>query len=104
MTRKIIASLTLAATVIVLGTSAFAQRAGSSSSVLTGYVTGMQHVDLNDSSALRGALVGGAFGAALTSTNKGNSRKKRNAAIGRVHCADQVQIVWDSKEWLRWLR
>jgi outer membrane lipoprotein SlyB len=84
MTRKVIASLTLAATVIALGTSAFAQRAGQSSSVLTGYVTGMQNVDLNDSNALKGALVGGAFGAALTSTNKGNSRKKRNAAIGAV--------------------
>ena len=84
MSRLLIALLTLAITLAVLSTTASAQRAGSSSSVLTGYVTGMQHVDLNDSNALRGALVGGAFGAALTSTNKGNSRKKRNAAIGAV--------------------
>ncbi|MGI9201918.1 MAG: hypothetical protein ACR2QL_12720 [Woeseiaceae bacterium] len=84
MSRQLIALLTLATTVVVLGTTAFAQRAGQSSSVLTGTVTGMQSVDLNDSNALKGVLVGGAFGAALTSTNKGNSRKKRNAAIGAV--------------------
>ena len=84
MSRLLITLLTLTITVVVLGTTTFAQRAGQSSSVLTGTVTGMQSVDLNDGDALKGALVGGAFGAALTSTNKGNSRKKRNAAIGAV--------------------
>ncbi|MGI9221952.1 MAG: hypothetical protein ACR2QS_13050 [Woeseiaceae bacterium] len=83
MPRLLTALFAFALTVILLGTAS-AQRAGQSSSVLTGTVTGMQSVDLNDSNALKGVLVGGAFGAALTSTNKGNSRKKRNAAIGAV--------------------
>jgi outer membrane lipoprotein SlyB len=64
--------------------SAFAQRAGQSITVRTGTVTAMQSVDLNDKSALGGALVGGAFGAALTRSSKGSSRRDRNAAIGAV--------------------
>lgn len=83
MSKFLTALLTIALTATLLNT-AFAQRAGQSSSVLTGTVTGMSSVDLNDGNAVQGALVGGAFGAALTSTNKGNSRKKRNAAIGAV--------------------
>ena len=64
--------------------SAFAQRAGQSITVRTGTVTAMRSVDLNDKSALGGALVGGAFGAALTRSSKGSSRRDRNAAIGAV--------------------
>ena len=64
--------------------SAFAQRAGQSITVRTGTVTAMQSVDLNDKSALGGALVGGAFGAALTRSSKGSSRRDRNAVIGAV--------------------
>jgi outer membrane lipoprotein SlyB len=64
--------------------SAFGQRAGQSTTIRTGYVTGMRSVDLNDKSAIRGALVGGAFGAALTRSRKSNSRRNRNAAIGAV--------------------
>ena len=64
--------------------SAVGQRAGQSTTVRTGYVTGMQSVDLNDKSAVGGALVGGAFGAALTRSSKSNSRRNRNAAIGAV--------------------
>jgi hypothetical protein len=44
----------------------------------------MKSVDLNDGNALGGALVGGAFGAALTRSRKGSSRRDRNAAIGAV--------------------
>jgi hypothetical protein len=44
----------------------------------------MRSVDLNDGNALGGALVGGAFGAALTRSSKGSSRRDRNAAIGAV--------------------
>ena len=62
----------------------YAQRAGQSVTVRTGIVTGMQSVDLNDGNAVGGALVGGAFGAALTRSNKSSSRKNRNAAIGAV--------------------
>lgn len=84
MARLLIVLSTLALVTALLAATAFAQRAGQASSVLTGTVTGMRSVDLNDGNAVKGALVGGAFGAALTSTNKGNSRKKRNAAIGAV--------------------
>ena len=64
--------------------STFAQRAGDSVTVRTGTVTGMRTVDLNDSSAIGGALVGGAFGAALTRSSKSSSRRNRNAAIGAI--------------------
>jgi outer membrane lipoprotein SlyB len=64
--------------------SALAQRAGESVTVRTGTVSGMRSVDLNDKSALGGALVGGAFGAALTRSSKGSKRRDRNAAIGAV--------------------
>jgi outer membrane lipoprotein SlyB len=63
---------------------AFAQRAGQSATVRTGTVTAMKSVDLNDGNAIKGALVGGAFGAALTRSSKGSSRRDRNAAIGAV--------------------
>ncbi len=65
-------------------TSVLAQRAGQSVTVRTGTVVGMQSVDLNDQSALGGALVGGAFGAALTRSSKSSSRRERNAVIGAV--------------------
>lgn len=61
-----------------------AQRAGQSVTVRTGTVTAMRSVDLNDGNAIGGALVGGAFGAALTRSSKGSSRRDRNAAIGAV--------------------
>jgi outer membrane lipoprotein SlyB len=63
---------------------AFAQRAGQSATVRTGIVTAMRSVDLNDGNAVGGALVGGAFGAALTRSSKGSSRRDRNAALGAV--------------------
>jgi len=44
----------------------------------------MRSVDLNDSSAIGGALVGGAFGAALTRSSRSRSTRNRNAAIGAV--------------------
>lgn len=61
-----------------------AQRAGQSVTVRTGTVTAMRSVDLNDGNAIGGALVGGAFGAALTRSSKGSSRRDRNAALGAV--------------------
>jgi len=64
--------------------NALAQRAGQSVTVRTGVVTAMRSVDLNDKSAVGGALVGGAFGAALTRSSKSSSRRNRNAAIGAV--------------------
>ncbi len=69
---------------ILAAPHAHAQRAGQSATVRTGTVTAMRSVDLNDGNALGGALVGGAFGAALTRSSKSSSRRDRNAAIGAV--------------------
>ena len=69
---------------LVLYTDASAQRAGQSSTIRTVIVTGMQSVDLNDGNAIGGALVGGAFGAALTRSSKSSGRRDRNAALGAV--------------------
>jgi len=65
-------------------TGALAQRAGQMATIGYGTVVGMQTVDLNNADALKGALVGGAFGAALTSSSKSSSRRRRNSAIGAV--------------------
>jgi outer membrane lipoprotein SlyB len=65
-------------------TSALAQRAGQMTSIRYGTVVGKQTVDLNNADAMKGALVGGAFGAALTKSSKSSSRRRRNAAIGAV--------------------
>ena len=73
-----------AACVMLSVTGALAQRAGQMATIRHGTVVGMQTVDLNNADALKGALVGGAFGAALTKSSKGSSRKRRNAAIGAV--------------------
>ena len=73
----------LAIALMIAASMAQAQRAGQST-VRTGVVSGMRSVDLNDGNALGGALVGGAFGAALTRSSKGSSRRDRNAAIGAV--------------------
>ena len=84
MTRSVwVAAMALF--VLMSGASSVtAQRAGHSTTVRTGTVTGMRSVDLNDSSAIGGALVGGAFGAALTKSSKSSSRRNRNAAIGAI--------------------
>ncbi len=74
----------VAACVMVSVTDALAQRAGQTASIRYGTVVGMQTVDLNNADALKGALVGGAFGAALTKSSKSSSRRRRNAAIGAV--------------------
>jgi len=65
-------------------TGALAQRAGQMASIRHGTVVGLKTVDLNNADALKGALVGGAFGAALTRSSKGSSRRERNAIIGAV--------------------
>jgi outer membrane lipoprotein SlyB len=76
--------LLIAASALAVSSTTFAQRAGQSTTVRTGTVTAMKSVDLNDGNAVGGALVGGAFGAALTKSSKSNSRRNRNAAIGAV--------------------
>lgn len=84
MLRFAITVLTVFMCLVLAAPHALAQRAGQSATVRTGTVTAMRSVDLNDGNALGGALVGGAFGAALTRSKKGSSRRDRNAAIGAV--------------------
>ncbi len=84
MKRVLSGVVVVAACVMVSVTGALAQRAGQMASIRYGTVVGMQTVDLNNADALKGALVGGAIGAALTKSSKGSSRKGRNAAIGAV--------------------
>jgi outer membrane lipoprotein SlyB len=52
--------------------------------VRTGSVVEVKAIDLNDGNAVAGALVGGAFGAALTRSSKSSGTRGRNAAIGAV--------------------
>ncbi len=72
----------VAACVMAFETVAQAQRAGQMATIRYGTVVSMQTVDLKDGNAGKGALVGGAFGAALTKSSKSSSRRRRNAAIG----------------------
>jgi len=74
----------VASLITLMMPDAFAQRAGQSVTVRSGTVTAMKSVDLNDGNAIAGALVGGAFGAALTRSSKSSGRRDRNAAIGAV--------------------
>ncbi len=84
MKRVLPGVVVVAACVMLSVTGALAQRAGQMATIRYGTVVGMQTVDLNNADALKGALVGGAFGAALTKSSKGSSRRRRNAAIGAV--------------------
>ena len=84
MKRLSYRTLVVVTGVLVFATGALAQRAGQMATIRYGTVVSMQTVDLNDASALKGALVGGAFGAALTKSSKSSSRRRRNAAIGAV--------------------
>jgi outer membrane lipoprotein SlyB len=84
MFRSMTAGLVVFVCLILAAPDALAQRAGQSATVRTGIVTAMRSVDLNDGNAIKGALVGGAFGAALTRSSKGSGRRDKNAAIGAV--------------------
>lgn len=83
MKRVLLAVVVVAACVMVFVTSAVAQRAGQMSTVRYGTVVGKQNVDLNDGNAMKGALVGGAFGAAMKGS-KSSSKRKRSAAAGAI--------------------
>jgi len=84
MIRSATVSLIVFGSLLLSAQDAYAQRAGQSATVRTGTVTAMRSVDLNDGNAIKGALVGGAFGAALTRSSKSSSRRDRNAVIGAV--------------------
>ncbi len=84
MKRLLLGVVVVAACVMVFVTGALAQRAGQMATIRHGIVVGHEKVDLNDGNAMKGALVGGAFGAALTKGSKSASKRRRNAAIGAV--------------------
>jgi len=84
MKRVLPGVIVVAACFMFSVTVVLAQRAGQVATIRYGTVVGMQTVDLNNADALKGALVGGAFGAALTKSSKSSSRRRRNAAIGAV--------------------
>ena len=84
MKRVLRGVVVVAVCVMVSVTGALAQRAGQMACIRHGTVVGLKTVDLNNADALKGALVGGAFGAALTRSSKGSSRRERNAIIGAV--------------------
>ena len=84
MKRLLLGAVVVAACVMVSVTGALAQRAGQMAIIHYGTVVGMVTVDLNDGNVVKGALVGGAFGAALTKSGKSSSRRRRNAAIGAI--------------------
>ncbi len=83
MRYRFVITLCIASLLAFVGTAS-AQRAGQNMTVRTGIVEGARSVDLNDRSALGGAIVGGAIGAAVTRSSKGSRRRDRNAAIGAV--------------------
>ncbi len=84
MKHLLLGAVVVAACVMVSVTGALAQRAGQMATIRYGTVIGMVTVDLNDGNAMKGALVGGAFGAAMTKSSKSSSKRRRNAAIGAV--------------------
>ena len=84
MKRLLLGAVVVAACVTVSVTGALAQRAGQMATIRYGTVVGMVTVDLKDGNAMKGALVGGAVGAAMTKSSKSSSKRRRNAAIGAV--------------------
>ena len=84
MKQLLLGAVVVVACVMVSVTGALAQRAGEMAIIHYGTVVGMVTVDLNDGNVVKGALVGGAFGAALTKSGKSSSRRRRNAAIGAI--------------------
>jgi outer membrane lipoprotein SlyB len=66
---------------LLVASTAHAQRAGQSMTIQTGRVVAAQPVNLQ-SEAGRGALVGGVVGYATTSSRQSSSRRARNTIIG----------------------
>ncbi len=79
--NKLVVSLAVSLTLLLLAGVASAQRAGQSMSIQTGIVIATQAVNLQ-SAAGRGAVVGGIVGYATTSSRQSSSRRARNTAIG----------------------
>ena len=68
---------------LVPASDAHAQRAGDSAYIRAGIVVGKRSIDLRDGNAARGAVVGGAMGAAMSRGSSSRSRN-RNAAVGAI--------------------
>ncbi len=82
MKRLFLGVVVVAACVMVSVTDALAQRAGQMASIRYGTVVGMEKVNLRDGNAGKGALVGGAFGAALSKKSSSKTKRRQNAMIG----------------------
>ena len=82
--RSRVIALVALLTAVSINQSAHAQRAGQSATIRTGEVTSVRTVDLRDGNAVGGALVGGAFGAALSGTSSSSRSRNRNAALGAL--------------------
>jgi hypothetical protein len=79
--KQLVASLGIAAAVLVCQSPAWAQKKGQSVSVQYGEVKSGQEVDLQSNAVPGGAVVGGALGIASAS-GKSSKKKARNALIG----------------------
>ena len=72
----------IVAELILMPAPAEAQKKGQSAKIQHGVVVGTEVVDLSDSKATEGALVGGTIGLLTTSSRHSGKRRRRNAAIG----------------------
>jgi len=72
--NRIVLSVAVAAWLILSVSTALAQRAGQMATIRYGTVVGMQTVDLDNADAMKGALVGGAFGAASGAAKRQTGR------------------------------
>lgn len=61
-----------------------AQKKGQSAKIQHGVVVGVEQVDLNDSKATQGALIGGTIGIASTSSRSSGKKKRRRVASGAI--------------------
>ncbi len=64
--------------------SVHAQKKGQSMKIHHGYVIGAEYVDLNDSNATKGAIVGGTIAVLATSSRASGKRTRRNAVGGAL--------------------
>ncbi len=80
----------MGAVLIGLGLVAFgagpieAQKKGQSAKIQHGFVVGVEQVDLNDSKATQGALIGGTIAIASTSRRSSGKTKRRRVASGAI--------------------
>jgi hypothetical protein len=81
-TGRMIALICIGLLVLGAGTVQ-AQKKGQSATIQYGKVVGAEQVDLNDSKATQGAIVGGGI-ALAASSGKSSQKKRRNTAAGAI--------------------